>query len=209
MKANFRIKVVLTGLKVGRMFFHHEPEKMPCAEFYFSPIRDRVKLETEPVIMRCVAYGDVALLLKAQGHRFLRLTGRIISDEGNPKDNWLEKDYLLVESVKFGDAALQAKHYNYASCHGVCHYDSYSISRDSFVLRGIDRLGDHGGMYCMMNRRLLKEEMNVVLAKKEVTVIGELRTQMPADADDSVSLKMEAGSCFMILGYRMLLSKKR
>ncbi len=207
MKKNYRIKVTLTGLRVGYMFFHHEPEKMPCAEFYFSPMHDREKLEREPVILRCVAYGDAAFVLREQGYRFLRLTGRIISNPGTPENRWVEEDYLLVEEVKFGKAAINVQTFNYASCHGKCHPQSLKYA-DGFTLRGVDRNGDPGGMFCLMDRKLTKEEKKIVFAGGELTVIGTLKTQEAADEDASVSEQRKAGSCFMILVKRIILPKQ-
>ena len=207
MKKNYRIKVTLTGLRTGRLFFHHEPDKVPCAEFYFSPLYNREKLEREPVILRCVAYGDAALILLEQGHRFLRLTGRIISNVGNPSNQWVEKDYLLVEEVKFGKAAINVQPFNYASCHGVCHPQSMQYA-DGFTLRGVDRNGDPGGMFCLMDRKLTKEEKKIVFTGGEFTVIGSLKSQVPVDEDASVSEQMKAGSCFMILVKRIILPKQ-
>ena len=206
MKKNFRIKVTLTGLRMGKMFFHHEPAKVPCAEFYFSPIREREKLERLPLIMRCLAYGDAALLLNEQGHRFLRLTGRIITNVGDPVNEWAERDYLLVEDVKYGEAAINVKNFNYASCHGESHYIPLRYA-DGFVLRGVDRNGDICGMFCVMDRKLNREEKKIVTAGGEITVIGSLRPQEPADEDDPVPLQMKAGSCLMISGERILLPK--
>ena len=67
MKSKYKNRILLVGITVGSVFFHHEPGKKPCAEFYFQPLKKKY-CEKERMILRCKAYDEAAYTVKNSYH---------------------------------------------------------------------------------------------------------------------------------------------
>ena len=208
MKSKYKNRILLVGITVGSVFFHHEPGKKPCAEFYFQPFKKKY-CEKERMILRCKAYDEAAYTVKNSYHGYFYLVCQKVTSDLDPYDAWETQDYLLVVHAFSGCSALESRIFNHASCSGdVIYFSEGPGDKQEFMLFGFDSCGDSHSFYCRMARPLTQEEKMLLHEKVAVTVIGEIRPHQEADDNFSVTDMMDAGK-HLILSVRRIIPLKR